>query len=473
MSISSAFQIAGSGLRSTEERASLVAGNIANAQTQGYARRESVQTSGGTAGQGSVVETRIVRQIDERLAAMTRRAGADVGGASVAGEILGGYLLTLGKPEEEVSPAARMADFQSGLDLLANNPSDTNVQRDLLARADGLVRTLNNASVNLDRSFAQAGTEFERSVGSANDHLNNIADLNQQLRRESSFSHQFGDLMDQMTRELDALGPLIAFQTRWEPDGTLTLHSAGGTELVIGDDAVRLTLDKETGALSARDVDITPNSTGGRGFSEGRLAGLSEMITTVIPQMKLQLDEMARGLIDSFQSADASLASGQAGLFTDGGNAFDASTLDGLAGRLAINDAVRSDKGGALWRLRDGMGASDPGDVGSTVQIDAFISALDSPQSFSPETGLGGNQRLDEFAALMVGYQHNVRVSADARSETAGIKMASFENARGSVEGVNVDTELQKLLEIEQAYGANAQVLTSLTTMIDTLLDAV
>ena len=53
------------------------------------------------------------------------------------------------------------------------------------------------------------------------------------------------------------------------------------------------------------------------------------------------------------------------------------------------------------------------------------------------------------------------------------MKLATFEDSRAGIEGVNIDTELQKLLEIEQAYGANSQVLTSLTAMIDTLLDAV
>ena len=49
----------------------------------------------------------------------------------------------------------------------------------------------------------------------------------------------------------------------------------------------------------------------------------------------------------------------------------------------------------------------------------------------------------------------------------------TFEDNRSSIEGVNVDTELQKLLEIEQAYGANSQVLTSLSDMLDTLLASV
>tara|TARA_R110002049_G_scaffold29972_2_gene101948 strand:+ start:39069 stop:40484 length:1416 start_codon:yes stop_codon:yes gene_type:complete len=471
MSISSAYNIARSGLRATEARADMVAGNIANARTPGYARREEVQISTG-AGQGSAVELRMSRQIDERIAGMTRGAGAAMGGASVAGEILRGYLSTLGAPGDEVSPAARMADFQAGLDLLANNPSDPSVQNDVLARADGLVRSLNAASSELGRSRVQAADSFERSVGEVNNALSGIAALNEQLRG-TSVGLQNGTLMDEMNRKLDALGTQMEFQARWEADGTLTLHSLGGTELVSGDDAARLTADRQTGGLFADGVDITPNRTGSRGFSSGRLAGLSEMLSTVIPQMNLQLDELARGMIEGFEAADTSLAPGDAGLFTDGGAAFDPAQVGGLAGRLAVNDNLRPEKGGALWRLRDGMATPTPGEPGATAQINAFIRVFDDARPVDAGAGLGSSARLGDFAAGLVGHQHNVRVTADARAEAAGIRLASFEESRSSIEGVNIDIELQKLLEIEQAYGANSQVLSSLSTMIDTLLNAV
>merc|ERR1712173_170467 len=100
MSISSAFSIARSGLSTTEGRANLVAGNIANAQTEGYVRREAAQVT--TNGQSGTVELRIARQVDERLAGMSRNASAELGRASATSEILGSYLITLGEPGDEV-----------------------------------------------------------------------------------------------------------------------------------------------------------------------------------------------------------------------------------------------------------------------------------------------------------------------------------------------------------------------------------
>ncbi len=471
MSISSAFNIARSGLSTTEGRASLVAGNIANAQTEGYARREAAQVT--TSGKGGAVELRIARQVDERLAGMSRNASAELGQASVTGEILRSYLITLGEPGDEVSPAARLAEFQAGLDLLANNPSDPAAQNDLLSRTETLVGSINQAAIGLEASRVQAGDSFAKSVAEVNAALADIAELNERLRTAGSDATGTGGLMDEMNRRLDALGSQMDFQSRWESDGSLTLHTTGGTELVHGDTAVRLTANRETGTLMAGNVDITPGRVTARGSDSGRLAGLSGLIANDLPQMKLQLDELARGLVQSFEIADASVGAGQPGLFTDAGGAFDAAQLDGLAGRLSINNSVQPDKGGALWRLRDGAGATTPGEPGDTTQLNAFVDILETGFTFDAATGLSSNARLGDFAADMVGQQNTLRVGADARAETARVRLITFEDNRSSLEGVNVDTELQKLLEIEQAYGANSQVLSSLSDMLDTLLASV
>ena len=93
--------------------------------------------------------------------------------------------------------------------------------------------------------------------------------------------------------------------------------------------------------------------------------------------------------------------------------------------------------------------------------------------TFDAATGLSTTARLGDFAADMVSHQNVLRVGADAQAETARVRLVTFEDNRSSIEGVNVDTELQKLLEIEQAYGANSQVLSSLSDMLDTLLASV
>ena len=50
---------------------------------------------------------------------------------------------------------------------------------------------------------------------------------------------------------------------------------------------------------------------------------------------------------------------------------------------------------------------------------------------------------------------------------------AAIEQAKLGAQGVNVDDELQQLMMIEKGYAANSRVVSTLSTMLDTLLNAV
>ena len=89
MSISRSLSIAGSGLSANARLAEIVSANIANALTEGYARRTVALSS--AAQEGGVRITGILRQTDTSLIADRRlaQAGAGIGAAGhlQAGEI--------------------------------------------------------------------------------------------------------------------------------------------------------------------------------------------------------------------------------------------------------------------------------------------------------------------------------------------------------------------------------------------------
>lgn len=143
------------------------------------------------------------------------------------------------------------------------------------------MHSINKAAVELEASRGQAGDSLVSSVGEVNAALSDIAELNERLALAGTDPTGTSGLMDEMNRRLDALGTQMDFQGRWEADGTLTLHTTGGTELVHGETAVKLSANRDTGRLMAGDVDITPNSPTARGSDSGRLAGLSGLIATI------------------------------------------------------------------------------------------------------------------------------------------------------------------------------------------------
>lgn len=470
MGISSAFNNSMSGLAATTRWSELTAGNIANASNEGYVRRDLTVASSGT---GGIFVTGISREVDSNLDRMYRLEVSGVARQEIIANELDNYSFQLGDPSDMLSMSGQLSELYSGFGLLSNSPGDVSLQNSVLTSANGLVNSLNDASNVLAQTEMNVSSGIQEDVNTANDLLGNIASLNAQIMLESAPTERRALLQDERATEIDALAQLMDINVSQDTDGNLNIATGGGTQLVDGSASFEIVYDTGLKTLSVSGIDITPTQSGARGFSEGQLAGRFELLNDVLPQMQLQLDEFARALIQGFEAADTSLASGQAGLFTDLGAAYDSLQLEGLAGRLSVNTAVDPAEGGALWRLRDGIGAVIQGPASNSTQTIAFLTIFETAQSFDTQAGQGSSAELMNYVSGMVADQKLVQVEAEEQlSELAG-KAEAVEAARQSVQGVNLDAELQKLTLIEQSFAANAQVMQSLTQMLDSLLAAV
>ncbi len=468
MSLSSALNAARAGLTYTSRWAHTTSNNIANANTPGYARRSLLLT---TSGLGEPMVRGIAQAVDSSLDRMYRLETARGTRQDVMASGLNLYTTVLGQPESSDSVLSRLTDFRSALGLLSVSPADTALQRAAVSDATELATSLNRAHVGLDQTRRDAETGVANDVVNINETLQRIAQLNQRLGQEHEETDLRLSLADQMNQELDNLGPLMDFTLRFDTFGRAEIFASGGTPLVTGIDAETLEYDRTTGVLTANGADITPGQVGARGITEGSLAGNLELLHTVVPQMQHQLDETARALIEEFQLADTSRSIGDSGLFTDAGAALDGPYTPGLAGRIAVNDAVRPEMGGALWRMRDGMSAAIEGQAGDSTQINAFIATLDGRMDFDPAAGLGTSTTLSQYVSTLIANQQQVRVESEVARDSYSISAQTVEASRQGFMGVNIDDEMQQLLAIEQAYGANAQVMSTVAEMVDTLLN--
>ncbi len=470
MSISGAFNTSRSGLAAVEKWSETTSSNIANASRDGYARKELTLA---TRPNGGVEITGIRREVDSSL---QRTHRLEVGRGARQTAIADGlqlYTSQLGKPGDAGSLAGRMSNLQTSFDALANDPSSEALQRGVVENALALTRQLNETQTNLTRANAEVVGGIKSDVTEVNRTLSELAELGAAARREPGATAQRAAIEDEIDRRIDALSQVMDVQVQRGGDSAMVVTTSGGTPLIEGDKVQTIRFEADTGRLMAGDSEITPGVDGARGFTDGRLAGRFELVGEVMPQMQIQLDELARGLIESFSAADASVAPGAPSLFTDAGAGFNPANAEGLAGRIAVNDAVRPDRGGALWRVRDGAGAAVPGAASDSTQPMAFVAALTGNQTFSDAAGLGSSASLGDFANSLLADQQYTRSLAQSESESLAAGIGVIEAARYGLEGVNIDDELQKLLLIEQSYAANATVIKTLTEMMDTLLAAV
>ena len=184
-----------------------------------------------------------------------------------------------------------------------------------------------------------------------------------------------------------------------------------------------------------------------------------------------QLDALSRDLIDRFAdpAVDSTLGVGDAGLFTDEGAAFDPLDEVGLSARLTINAAVDPDQGGETWRIRDGIGATAPGNVGDSALLQNLTEAFSTqriPGSGSFGTGAFGATELmssfmSQIASERLQADQSMAFSVAQHDELVQLELAN---------GVDSDAELQRLILIEQVYAANARIIEAADEMMQSLL---
>lgn len=473
MGLTGALITSRSGLVAVGKWSEATAGNIANAGTEGYVRKTADLTTRASSFGAQVEVAAITREVDASLDRMHRLEISRMAKEQAVADGLEFYSARLGQPGDELSPSGKLTNFFAALDMLVNNPSDTALQRNALVTAGELASSLNTATQALAQAGTEAGTAIERDVATLNTILHDLDGLNQRLSSTDGATMTRATLEDEIGKKIDGLSELMDVKVTRLADGRINIVSAGGTPLLDTTTVHEVTYDRFAGRLTADGVDLTPGVSGARAFENGSLAGRIALQNQILPKMQLQLDEFARVLVEGFQAADATLAPGQAGLFTDAGAPFDPAQLDGLAGRISINDAVRPEAGGALWRLRDGIGAAAPGPVAASGQLVSFLEMLDAPQTFAGAAGLGSTMALTRYAADMTADQQFTRAQALERRDALGISAEAIGSLRQGVQGVNVDDELQQLMMIEQSFAANSKVMSTVASMIDTLLAAI
>jgi flagellar hook-associated protein 1 FlgK len=471
MSLPDAINAAQSGLAASQTLSRVAAENVSNAMTPGYVRRDAVLTSRG--GAGGVVVAEFRRDVDAALTRVARQETGKMTRHQAVYEGLRNYTAFLGQPSDDISPASRFSDFSNAMTTLVNLPSSNGAQLGAVVAAEELAASIRGAHNFLAEVRAEVDMEIRYEVSDLNQNLHRIAELNPLATQLQSNTLDAINYQDQIDRIIDEIAQTAEVRITKTSDGWVNVYTATGAALLEGDIVSDVTYNPGTGDFFAANQEITPGKDGLHGIENGSLMGFSELRNEILPRFQLQLDEYSRALVQSFESADSSLSATQAGLFTDAGSRFDASNLDGLAGRLTVNQLVQVTKDAEVWRIRDGLGVATEGDASDTQQIQTFIATFEAEVSVVSQAGLGANIRLGGLAAAVVASQHSERARAETLFNSATSAAEVVEASRRSAEGVSIDDEMIRLSMIEQSYAANSKLLKTLMEMFDTLLDAV
>ena len=480
MSLSAAINSAQSGLQVNSLRAEIVASNVSNASTPGYVRRSVIVNENLVGGQtDGVVVQGIARAEDTILTRTRRQASSDVGQANVIANAYSTLSTRIGASTDGNSLFNSVETFETSLANLVNSPESVTDQQTVLSSARGLVNQFNDLSALANALRQEADTEIAIGVDVINNALQQVEALNGKISATQAGTAEAAVLVDERDRQLNTIAEYIPIEISPKESGAVHVLTKEGVFLVTS--TARTIEFSPSNTIAASDtfaagdlsgltvdgIDITPGQASFASVSSGLFGGLFSSRDTEIPAFSAQLDTLATDLLNRYSddTLDPTKTPGDPGLFVDP----DAAAGAGVAGRLNLNAAIDPDQSGQLWRLRDGIGATVEGEPGNTTIVSALSDALTQSRSIN-ENGIQGTFSFAGLSAHLTSIVGQSSVQSAAVASSVNAQHQTLIEAEQSFSAVDVDTELQDLLLIEQAYAANARVIQVASDLIDTLL---
>jgi len=482
MTISSALTAALTGLTASTRAAAVVSSNIANADTEGYGvRRLSLSPLVQGAGAGVRV-VGVTRNVDPVLLGERRGAAASEGQAGTRAGYLSRIEALIGSPNDPGSLSGSFSDFEARLVSAVSGPDSQSRLESVLQSAGRLAERLNSVSDGIQTIRREADNQIGTAIETLNRSLSAIQDLNISIRNAVARGEDALGLQDQQQALIDGVADLVPIREIRNDSGMVSLFTGDGLALLDGRPAqfgftptaaIAADMSYANGDLSGLTVNERPITLGGSyaSLQGGRLAALFDVRDAVAVKAQAQLDGVALDLTARMDDPglDPTRAPGDPGLFTDAGSLATATNETGLAARLRVNALADPAQGGAVWRLRDGIGAVAEGNAGDATLLQATLDALQTDRPTTSAIYSGTSRSMSELAGDFLSLTATDRQFAEADLSQAAGRYAVLREAelRG---GVDTDQELQRLLEIETAYAANARIITAVEEMLDQLM---
>lgn len=507
MSLSSALSIATGGLAVVSRDLAVVSQNVANANTPNYAVEVSTQTSLTADGVGLGVRAGpTTRQIDTVLQAEGFRQNATVTNLQTRQTALQAIDNAQGTPGQGTDLASLLGKLQSQFSSLLNGPDNQTQQSAAVSAAADLARGINNLSTTYGTQRQSAQDDMVAAVSTLNTALSDIGRLTNQIMGLRGGGQSTADLENQRDTALTTVSQLVDVKVLNQPNGDIVLSTSGGLALPVHATGPALSATGATvqsGAyypggvipgITLNGNDVTGQLTGGRIGADITLRDVT------LPTYQAELDEFAETTATRFDAQGLTLFTDPTGAVPATGGTPVQSTYVGFAATIQVNPAIQTnpvlmrDGTTAIAGSPTGASAFTPnptgGPAGFTDMINRVLTfALGTeaqtgvPQPASNTTGLGpaGNLSasynapvsLADLATTMVAAQAQDSSETTTRVGTEQAVQTNLNNRMSAISGVDIDTEMAHMIQLQNAYGANAKIIAATQALWNQLLTMV
>jgi flagellar hook-associated protein 1 FlgK len=459
--INAAFSMISEALNANQAALSIVANNVANANTPGYTEEvpswvenSPVTIDGASYGTG-VTETGATsvrdRVLEERLDQQQQLASA-------SGSRMGALntLQSLFTPDSGTTSGKAgdiggdLTSFFSSFASLEANPTDNALRQQVLSTAATLAGDVSNAAASLNAQKAALDQEAGGVTGQVNALTGAIAQLNLQIQSTSP-NADAGTLEDQRQQDLSQLSQLIGINQITTTGNGISITTTGGQTLVSEGLSVPLTTGTVGGTTHffAGNTDVTPQLTTGG----GQLGGLLTARDQDIPGVLASLDQLAYNVSTAVNTQN-NAGTDMVGDNGNAGNIFAAPTqVAGSAASMAVTMTDPNHIAAAAL----GQGTGD----------NANATAM---ASLAKQSIVSGQTPTDYYSNLVTTLGSTVQ-SVQTENTAQNASVTQLQTQRDALSGVNLNNEASAMTTLERSYQAASQVFTMLNTLIASALN--
>ena len=504
MSLQGALSIATGGLDNISYGMSVLSQNIANASTPQYALETATQTSVTAGGQGDGVASGItIAASDPALQNQVAAQTADSSAASTTSNALSTLQSVLGTVGSGNDLGSQLTNLQSAFSTLLTDPGNTTQQSAVVTSASSLATGINALAASYGQAIQSAQNNLVSGITQLNTALSTIGTLNTQMILLQSEGLSTADLQNQMSAAENTVSQLVSASFVTQSNGSIAVITAGGAQLPTSGSST-LSIDSATTAPSVYypdgglpgimfgSTDITGQITG------GALGANITLRDTTLPTYQASLDEFSEDLSNRFAAQGLTLFTGSGGTIPQSNGGAGQSGYVGYAETIQVNPTVLAtpslvrDGTTAIAGSATGASAFTPnptgGDAGFTTLINRILTygLGDEVQAGVAQTpmattglgntgtlsaGFGTQTTLADYANALTASQSADSASATSQASDAAALQTSLQTKLKSATGVDLDTELGQMVTLQNAYGANAHVVSAIETVFTYLMN--
>ena len=417
--------------------------NVANAATPGYTREGvTLNSRQGTNGGAGVEVSSLQRFSDAYKNLQLWQSNSSLGQAQSGQDYLTQLEQVMSDETSNVNKGINQ--FFSALNAASGQPDSTPLRQQVLESANEMAQSFGNLQNLLGTQQSNIFAQGQALVQQINGLAQSIGQLNGKISSAHALGIDDSSLQDTRDQSIDTLSALVGLQVVDQPDGSKNLALPNGQPLVVGANAgtvsvnaqMQLTLNFGNTSFSVQ--------TGNLG---GQLGGLSNTLTQTLQPLAAQVQQLVTYV---GTSVNQQLAAGYAPPAATPGKAL--FTFNN--GQLQV----------AALQPSDLAFSSNSTDIANSDNLNALIALQKQSMPLTVYNAQGqasGTQQVvlgDVFNQLVNGLGAASQQNQAAITTAQTVRNQAQQNW-SSTAGVNNDEEATNLLQYQQMYQANMQVV--------------